>query len=55
MIDKAETARLLGTSVYHGAWIDRRGGSLQPLDYARGLAAAASDRGARIFTHLARA
>lgn len=49
VVDRAETGRLLGTTAYLGAWIDHRGGSLQPLDYARGLAGAASMKGALIF------
>jgi glycine/D-amino acid oxidase-like deaminating enzyme len=47
-LDKAETARLLGTEKYLGAWLDRRGGAVQPLSYARGLAKAAIAAGARI-------
>ena len=49
VLDKAQTALALGTPFYHGAWIDRRAGALQPLSYARGLARAASARGARVF------
>jgi hypothetical protein len=48
MLSRAEVARLLGTTRYIGGWIDRRGGGVQPLSYARGLAAAASRAGARI-------
>ncbi|HUI17016.1 MAG TPA: FAD-binding oxidoreductase [Alphaproteobacteria bacterium] len=39
---------LLGTDAFHGGWIDRRGGSIQPLSYARGLARAALAAGAVI-------
>jgi glycine/D-amino acid oxidase-like deaminating enzyme len=46
--DKAETERHLGTRQYLGSWIDRRGGAVQPLSYARGLARAAQAAGARI-------
>jgi glycine/D-amino acid oxidase-like deaminating enzyme len=49
ILDRAQTAAALGTPFYQGAWIDRRAGSVQPLSYARGLAAAAVDRGARVF------
>jgi glycine/D-amino acid oxidase-like deaminating enzyme len=44
-----QTARLTGSQRYSGGWIDRRGGTVQPLAYVRGLARAASDEGARIF------
>src|SRR5581483_1536343 len=49
LLDRQETARLLGSERYWGSWIDRRGGKLQPLAYCRGLAAAALERGVRIF------
>jgi glycine/D-amino acid oxidase-like deaminating enzyme len=41
---------LLGTSEYYGAWLDRRGGWLNPLAYCRGLADAARDLGVRIYS-----
>lgn len=47
-LDRAETARLIGSSHYVGAMLDRRGGSIQPLSFARGLARAAAGLGARI-------
>jgi len=43
-------ARLLGSEAYVGGWIDRRGGTLHPLKYVRGLAGAAVTRGVRLFT-----
>jgi glycine/D-amino acid oxidase-like deaminating enzyme len=46
--DAAETAKLTGTDRYAGAMLDARGGDLQPLSYARGLARAAMAQGARI-------
>ena len=49
LLDKAQTAAALGTYFYHGAWIDRRAGALQPLSFVRGLAAAAMAKGARVF------
>ena len=48
VFDKAETDRHLGTTQYLGGWIDRRGGAVQPLTYARGLARAALAAGAVI-------
>lgn len=50
LLSAAETARLTGSQRYSGAWIDRRGGTVQPLSYVRGLARAACTAGARIFT-----
>lgn len=47
-LDKTEAARLVGTDKYMGGWLDRRGGAIQPLSYARGLAKAALKAGARI-------
>jgi glycine/D-amino acid oxidase-like deaminating enzyme len=41
-----EMAHLLGTDVYVGGLIDRRGGNIHPLNYALGLAAAAEKAGA---------
>lgn len=48
LFDRDETARLLGTEVYHGCVFDPRGGSVQPLSYARGLARAAILAGATV-------
>jgi len=45
-----EAAQLTGSSRYCGGWMDRRGGTVQPLAYLRGLARAAMSSGARIFT-----
>lgn len=50
VLDAAETERKIGTSVYPGSLLDRRAGTLQPLAYVRGLAAAALGAGAKIFT-----
>lgn len=47
-LDKADTERHLGTTQYLASWIDRRGGAVQPLAYARGLAKAAISAGATI-------
>jgi len=49
VLDAPEAARLSGSSIYAGGWLDGRGGTVQPLAYARGLAAAAQRFGARIF------
>jgi glycine/D-amino acid oxidase-like deaminating enzyme len=44
-----EAAALSGSALYLGGLLDARGGTVQPLCYARGLADAAEDVGARIF------
>lgn len=46
LLDRPTMAGLLGSEVYCGGWLDRRGGNLQPLSYARGLARAAQSKGA---------
>ena len=48
LLEGAEVTRLLGTGRYGWALHDSRGGNLQPLSYARGLACAATVAGARI-------
>jgi glycine/D-amino acid oxidase-like deaminating enzyme len=47
-LDHDAMARALGTPQYLAGWADRRGGAIQPLAYARGLAKAALAAGARI-------
>ena len=37
-LDRAEIAELTGTNAYCGGFLDGRGGMIQPLSYARGLA-----------------
>ena len=49
-LDRGETEQLLGTRIYAGALLDGRGGNVQPLSYARGLAHAAVALGAQIHT-----
>lgn len=58
-LDRSEVERMLGTPQYDAGWIDRRGGAVQPLAYARGLARAALAAGAVIHgesraTHITR-
>jgi glycine/D-amino acid oxidase-like deaminating enzyme len=53
MLSEADVARLTGSQRYYGGLIDRRGGTVQPLAYARGLARAAQRAGVRLFTHSA--
>lgn len=47
-LDRDAIRTLLGGGRYHGGWIDRRGGHVQPLSLARGLARAALADGARV-------
>jgi glycine/D-amino acid oxidase-like deaminating enzyme len=49
LLDRASASRLSGSALYFGGWLDRRGGTVQPLSYARGLAASAAGLGVRIF------
>ena len=48
ILDAATLAARTGTAGYHGGWRDGRAGTVQPLDYARGLARAARAAGARL-------
>ena len=48
VLDRDGVRRLTGSPIYHGGWIDRRAGSVQPLSYARGLARAAQKAGALV-------
>ncbi|MFL6604161.1 MAG: NAD(P)/FAD-dependent oxidoreductase [Steroidobacteraceae bacterium] len=50
LLSGTQTAQLTGSQRYSGGWIDRRGGTVQPLSYVRGLARAAVSQGARIFS-----
>src|SRR5665213_1039330 len=47
-LDRDVVSALTGTDRYLGAMLDRRGGQLNPLGYARGLAAAAINAGAAV-------
>ncbi|HYZ64452.1 MAG TPA: FAD-binding oxidoreductase, partial [Acetobacteraceae bacterium] len=46
-----DTARLVGSEHYQACSVDRRGGTINPVGYARGLAHAAAALGCRLFTH----
>jgi glycine/D-amino acid oxidase-like deaminating enzyme len=48
LLSAEETAAKTGTGLYHGALLDTRAGTIQPLAYARGLARAAIAAGARL-------
>ncbi len=48
LLDRAQVADLVGAETYRGGWLDKRGGHVQPLSLARGLARAAQNAGAAI-------
>lgn len=48
MLDAAEIERLIGTSNYHGGFLDRRAGTINPLAFTFELARIAEAAGARI-------
>ena len=48
LLERGRTEELIGSAGYDHALLDPRGGNLQPLSYARGLARAAMAAGARI-------
>nr|WP_238136777.1 FAD-binding oxidoreductase [Variovorax sp. JS1663] len=48
LLDKAAAAARVGTGAFEGGWLDGRAGTLQPLSFARGLAAAAQAAGAAL-------
>ena len=50
MFDRETTISKTGTGAYYGAMLDRRAGTIQPLAYVRGLAHAALNAGARLYT-----
>lgn len=49
VLDADAVGRLIGTDRYLAGWLDPRGGGVQPLAYARGLARAAQKAGAAIY------
>src|SRR5579862_4161048 len=50
LLSRREILQLTGSARYCGGLLDRRGGTLQPLAYVRGLAHAAIKSGARVHT-----
>ncbi|MFO0997012.1 MAG: FAD-binding oxidoreductase [Alphaproteobacteria bacterium] len=51
MLDRDRTSAFVGSELYRGSCLDHRGGTINPLAYARGLAHAAVRGGAVIHTH----
>lgn len=50
LLDASRAQKMTGTRAYAGSLLDHRAGTVQPLAYVRGLAAAALRTGARIHT-----
>jgi len=48
-LDRSQIRTLIGSNAYHGGSLDMGGAHLHPLNYALGLAKAASDAGAQIY------
>ena len=53
LLNASDTEAKVGSQAYAGSLWDRRAGTIQPLAYARGLAGAALNAGAKIFTRSA--
>ena len=49
LLDAAAARELTGSMAYDTCLLNRRGGSLQPLSYARGLAGACQQQGVSLF------
>jgi glycine/D-amino acid oxidase-like deaminating enzyme len=50
LLDRKQVAELTGSNAWHGGWLNRSGGHINPLAFARGLAKAAIATGATVFT-----
>lgn len=53
LLNEAEMRELTGTGIYRGGSFDPRGGHINPLAYARGIAQAAQRAGARLYANSA--
>lgn len=53
LLDRDRTAALTGSNFWFGAWQNRSGGHINPLAFARGLAGAALQAGAALYTYTA--
>ena len=51
LLDRAQVSALLGTDAYHGGWMNRTGGHINPLALVRGLAAKVVQAGASIYVN----
>jgi len=50
LLDQATTAEKIGSRRFYGGLLDHRAGTINPMGYVRGLARAAMDSGANIYT-----
>ena len=50
MLDRAGVERITGSRFWHGGWLNRSGGRVQPLAFCRELARVAMAKGAQVFT-----
>ncbi len=48
LLSRTEASARIGSDAFHGGLLDHRAGTINPMGYARGLARAALDAGARI-------
>ncbi len=48
-VDREEVCDMVGSTAFHGGFVDNESGHLHPLNYALGLARAARDAGVRIY------
>nr|WP_170773852.1 FAD-binding oxidoreductase [Ruegeria lacuscaerulensis] len=51
LLSTDQAGQRTGSAAFHGALFDPRAGTIQPLAYVRGLARAATQAGAQVFTH----
>lgn len=49
LLEPNQLAQMLGSRAWHGGWMARTGGHLNPLAFVRGLARAVAERGVRLF------
>ena len=50
LLDRDQLSAMTGCEKFHGGWLDRSGGQLNPLKYVHGLAQAAMAAGGRVHT-----
>lgn len=49
-LDREQTARMVGSGMFHASYFDCRGGGVNPCAYTRGLCRAARSAGVRVFS-----
>ncbi|WP_250482310.1 FAD-binding oxidoreductase [Caballeronia sp. GACF5] len=50
LLDRDQASRKIGTNSFYGGLLDHRAGTINPMGYARGLARAAQQHGAQIYS-----